>query len=91
MSQETQQQQNVGDLIDQANQFAQKEGVPYGVAWTYDPGQWIVYDLRKGCPDGHQPEFVCFGPGIRPIPLNETAVDAYMSLIASNPGWRSAA
>lgn len=42
---------------------------------------WHVYNPTNGCPTGSEPEFMVLALGVNPIPLNETALEAWVSLL----------
>lgn len=91
MSHNNSEPQNVGDVINEANQAATDKGIPVGIAWVQEQAMWVVYDLRDGLPEGHEAEFICFGLGFLPLPLNETAVLAWNCVVNNNSELRPAA
>ena len=68
--------QCVSTTISQANALADRTKVPAGVCWNQKEGQWQVFDLRAGAGEG-EPEFICFGEGTLPFPLNEQAAETF--------------
>jgi hypothetical protein len=54
---------------------------PCGIAYIQRKG-WAAYDLRRGIKNGI-PEFFIFAKGRAPICLNDTAQDAWASLLKS--------
>ena len=50
------------------------------VAYIKSKG-WIAYDLRNGCPQGGEPEFIFCRPGALPFPVSETAIDVLASIL----------
>jgi hypothetical protein len=49
---------------------ASKLSRPMGVAYRKGAG-WKLYDFRDGCPEGWEPEFICFASGRLPLPLSD--------------------
>lgn len=69
-------QQNLKDVIRKANQAASDKGTAVGVAWVTSPGEWVIYDLQDGLPEGHEPELVCFSQGVMPLAVTKTALES---------------
>lgn len=56
--------------------------IPAGIV-GWDRTHWIVYHPCMRPPEGVVPEFLCFGNGYMPLPLNDDAELVLASLIRS--------
>ena len=43
---------------------------PIGIAFAVGSG-WRLYDVIDGCPEGWEPDLLCFGGGKMPVPLSK--------------------
>jgi hypothetical protein len=67
--------QNAADAIQYASIIA-----PRCVGYRQGKG-WFVYDAQDGCPADSQPEFFIAKRGTLPLPMTETAVDVWLSVL----------
>lgn len=74
-------QQNLSDVIRQANQNATLAGHAVGIAWVPTLGEWQIYSLLEDTPKSHEPELICFGQGVIPLAVTPIAMEALMCSI----------
>jgi hypothetical protein len=78
--------QDLTDVIREANHQATLKGTSVGVNWELEKGRWGIYDLTKGCPEGSQPELICFGQGVMPLAVTLSAYEPLLCAINSVVG-----
>ena len=51
------------------------------VGWDPKINRWVVYDPRRGAPEGVRPEFLCLRNGLLPVPLSEEGREIIRQLL----------
>lgn len=69
-------QQNLKDVIREANNKASEKGTAVGVGWDRDKGEWFIYNLEDGLSGNQESELICFARGVMPIATTKTALEA---------------
>ena len=75
--------QDLKDVIAETENASREKGSPLGICWDTSRSLWVTYDLQEGLQSEQKAEFICFGTGIAPLPLTETACLAWDSVVRS--------